>query len=135
MRNLFIGTLLLTCAIVISGSKSVHARAQYKAAFQKAYPDLKKKLGKKLSCACCHPTKKKKERNDFGTALAKAIFSKAIGGKKNEKDKDKLKKAIAAAVKEKSSTKGKTFADLIKDGKLPGTDKVFKKDDKKKDDK
>jgi hypothetical protein len=132
MRNLFIGTLVLTCAIVFIGSKTVYARAQYKAAFQKAYPDLTKKLGKKVvSCAVCHPTKKKKERNDFGTAVGKAVFSKDVGGKKNEKDKDKLKKAIEAAVKEKSSTDGKTFGDLIKDGKLPGTEKVVKKDDTK----
>jgi len=132
MRNLFIGTLLLTCAFVFIGQKSVHARAQYKAAFEKAYPDLKKKLGKKVSCAVCHPTKKKKERNNYGAAVGKAVFSKAVGGKKNEKDKDKLKKALEAAAKEKSATKGKTFGDLIKDGKLPGTDKVAKKKDDKK---
>ena len=133
MRSFVIGTLALACAFVFIGSKPVFARAQYKAAFEKAYPDLKKKLGKKISCAVCHPTKSKKERNDYGTAFGKTLMGKDVGGKKNDKDKDKLKKTIEALAKEKSSTKGKTFADLIKDGKLPGTDKPVKKDDAKKD--
>lgn len=134
MRSFVICTLALACAFVFIGSKPVFARAQYKAAVAKAYPDLEKALGKKISCTACHPVKSKKERNDYGVAFGKALMHKDVGGKKNDKDKEKLKKAIAAVAKEKSSTKGKTFGDLIKDGKLPGTDKPFKKDDKKADD-
>lgn len=137
MRSFVIVTLALACAFVFIGSKPVFARAQYKAAFQAAYPDLVKKLGKaKVNCTVCHPSKsknKKKDRNNFGVAFAKALMSKDVAGKKNEKDKDKLKKALAAVAKEKSATKGKTFGDLIKDGKMPGVDKTAKMDDKKKD--
>ena len=138
MRSFVIVTLALACAFVFIGSKPVFARAQYKAAFQTANPDLVKKLGKtKVSCTVCHPTKsknKKKDRNNFGVAFAKALTSKDVGGKKNEKDKDKLKKALEAVVKGKSATKGKTFGDLIKDGKMPGVDKAATKEDAKKDD-
>ncbi|MDB4614207.1 hypothetical protein OAH18_00815 [bacterium] len=133
MRTFVVATLAVACAFVCFDAKPAYARAQYKAAFEKAYPDLKKKLGKKISCAVCHPTKKKKDRNDYGVALAKAIVSKDVGGKLKTKDAAILKKAIEAVAKEKSSTKGKTFGDLIKDGKLPGTDKpAKKKDDDKK---
>ncbi len=120
-------TLSLGLMLVgIVGTQEASARQQYQKALGKIYPDLLKKHGKgeegkkKFECKVCHPGKSKKQRNDYGTALAKAL------GKKNEKDEDKIKEAIEKVAKEESSTKGKTFGDLIKDGKLPGTEEVVK---------
>ncbi len=106
-------------------TSEAHARKQYRDAMNKVYPDLAKKHGtgkegkKSLSCKVCHPGKTKKKRNDYGVALGKAI------GKKNEKDEDKLKKAFEKIAKEKSSKdKEKTFGELIKAEKLPGSEKA-----------
>lgn len=104
-------------ALLIATSSEVSARPTYKAAFEKAYPELAKKHGKnnKLTCAVCHPAseKSKKKRNDYGVAMTKAL------GKKNEKDKDKLKEALKK-VAEMKNKDGKTYGELIKAGKLPG---------------
>ena len=55
-------------------------------------------------------------RNDYGKAFGTALGPDA----KSVKDADKVKAALEKAAKEKSSTEGKTFGDLIKEGKLPG---------------
>ena len=68
-----------------------------------------------MKCAACHNGgDDKKKRNDYGKALAAAL------GEKDVKDPEKIKAALDRAVKEKSGTDGKTFGDLIKEGKLPG---------------
>ncbi len=125
MRSLkTLGQMLVTgtCifAIVLLTGQSSSARPQYQKAMGVAYPDLVKKHGTngKLSCSVCHPTKKKKDRNNYGAAFGKAV------GKKNEKDAAKLKEVLKKIEKEKSKTEGKTFGDLIKEGKLPGTKDV-----------
>lgn len=102
-------------AVMLATSSEVSARPTYKSAFEKAFPELAKKHGKnnKLTCAVCHPVKDKKKRNDYGVAMTKAL------GKKNEKDKDKLKEALKKTGEMKNKD-GKTYAELIKDGKLPG---------------
>jgi len=108
-------------AIVILTGHSANARPQYERAMSKVYPEFNKKHANengKLSCSICHPTKKKKERNNYGTAFGKGLE------KKNEKDEAKLKAALEKAAKEKSATEGKTFGDLIKEGELPGTEEV-----------
>ena len=87
------------------------ARPAYKSAFEKKYPKVKE--NNKITCGVCHPEKSKKVKNDYGTALGKVI-------KKNEKDKDKIAEALGKIESEKSSVEGKTFGDLLKDGKLPG---------------
>lgn len=119
-RTLVVGTCMF--AIVLLTGQSAFARPQYQKAMGIAYPDLVKKHGKngKLSCSVCHPAKSKKERNNYGAAFAKAV------GKKSEKDAEKLKAALKKIEKEKSATEGKTFGDLIKEGKLPGTKDVVK---------
>ena len=119
-RIVVAGTCLF--AIVVLTGHTASARPQYSKAMGVQYPDFLKKHGKegKLSCAICHPTKLKKERNNYGLALSKVV------GKKNQKDEAKLKEAFEKAAKEKSATEGKTFGDLIKEGELPGTKDVAK---------
>lgn len=94
---------------------TAQARMQYCKAFIAKYDTVKE--AKATKCAICHPGKSKKERNDYGQALAKSLAAK------NEKDKVKIEAALKKTEAEKSATEGKTFGDLIKDGKLPGAKK------------
>ena len=100
--------------VLISGDDSAQARPQYNKAFQKKYTKVTEAKTKK--CAVCHVGKKKKDRNNFGKALAKNI------GKK-QKDPKKIEAAFTKTEKEKSAIKDKTFGDLLKDGKLPASTK------------
>jgi hypothetical protein len=111
---------MLAAAVVAimfaAGPRQAEARPTFPGVLVKQYPALKD-LVKKTKCAVCHPTvdnKKKKKRNNYGKALAKAI------GKANQKDKAKVAAAMTKIEKEKSATKDMTFGDLIKAGKLPG---------------
>ncbi len=90
--------------------------------------DFGKKHGKsgKVSCAVCHPSKSKKDRNNYGAAMTKALGAKKV------KDTAKIKEALEKIAKEKSATEGKTFGDLIKEGELPGTKEVAEGPGKKK---
>lgn len=117
-RMMVVGTCMF--AIVLLTGPAASARPQYQKAMGVAYPDLVKKHGKdgKLACSVCHPSKSKKERNNYGAAFGKAA------GEKNVKDADKLKEVLTKIEKEKSATEGKTFGDLIKAGELPGTEDV-----------
>lgn len=90
----------------------VEARPQYKVAFSKKYGDTIKKV----DCKICHPKESKKVRNDYGDALGKAL------GKPNTKDADKIDKALDTVAKKDSKVEGKTYGDLIADGKNPGSD-------------
>lgn len=115
MRTMIVATVagLMLLAALSSG---VDARPAYKKEFDKKYPDVVK--AKKTTCAVCHPEKSKKVRNDYGTALGKAV-------KKNEKDATKIVEALGKVEKEKSSStddgkKGKTFGEILEAGKWPG---------------
>jgi hypothetical protein len=110
----------LVCGAVIAGvaclctAQTAQARPDYNKAFWAMY---EKEIGKEAEttkCNACHFGQEKKNRNDYGKAVGEAI------GEKNSKDGDKIKKGLEKAAKGKSSVEGKTFGDLIKDGKLPG---------------
>ena len=98
--------------VFMSNLKSVEARPKYFTVFKKQYPKVTE--AKKVKCSVCHFGKKKKNRNDYGKTLEKLV------GKKNQKNNKKIKDAFKKAESVKSSTEGKTFGDLLKDGKLPG---------------
>ncbi len=107
---------LLSCVgaglMIVVSINSVDARPNYLPQFKKTYPDFKPVETAK--CTVCHFGKEKKNRNDYGTSIAKAL------GKQKVMDNDLIKKAFEMAAGEKSSVEGKTFGDLIKEGKLPG---------------
>ena len=112
---------LLTCfavagLVVVGSINRADARTQYKKAFEKKYPDLVKKHGKKgkLTCNVCHEGKSKKKHNVYGETLKTMISKK-------EKDTKKIDEALTKGEKEKSAIKDKTFGDVIKDGKLPAS--------------
>jgi cytochrome c553 len=92
---------------------TVDARPEYNTQFWDKYPSLKD-LKEETKCSACHDPKDKKIRNDYGKAVGTAL------GEPKIKDAEKIKAALTKAEGEKSSTAGKTFGDLIKDGKLPG---------------
>lgn len=98
-------------ACLLSGKAK--ARPGYMKAFVKKYPTVAA-AAKKAKCGTCHFGKSKKNRNDYGKALGKHL------GKKNQKNPKLIDAALDKAAKEKK--KGDTtFGDVIKSGKLPGT--------------
>ena len=106
--------LALAGLVVMSATRPAEARPAYNTEFPKTYPKLEEKH-KTVKCGTCHVgTEDKKTRNDYGKALGKAL------GAPNVKEADKIKEAMKKIEKEKSSTEGKTFGDLIEAGQLPG---------------
>lgn len=115
-------SLAFVGGMFIASIDRAEARPKYLKQFAGTYPKLATQA-KKAKCAVCHPKKSKKIHNDYGIALKKAI------GKKNEKDAKKIETALKKIEKEKSSVKDKTFGDLLKDEKLPGSKDAAKKED------
>lgn len=101
------GTMLTTV-------DTAQARLDYCKAFITKYDKVKD--AKTAKCTICHG-KKKEVRNNYGEAFGKALAAK------KEKDKAKIEAALKKVEAEKSATEGKTFGDLLKDGKLPGVKK------------
>ncbi|MDZ4684190.1 MAG: hypothetical protein SH850_03820 [Planctomycetaceae bacterium] len=106
--------LALAGLVVMSATRQAEARPDYlNKGFIPTYENLKAEA-EKVKCGICHFGDKKTDRNDYGKTIAKILDAK------NVKEVDKIIEALKKAEKEKSSTEGKTFGDLIKDGKLPG---------------
>lgn len=111
MRKL-IAVAAATLVFATAFAGSVDARPGYKTAFEKKYPKVKE--ANKVDCNTCHEGMDKKNRNNYGMALGKVIA-------KNEKDNGKIDEALGKIEAEKSAVEGKTFGDLLKDGKLPAS--------------
>ncbi len=84
------------------------------------------KLVEEAKCNVCHiDGENKKKRNQYGEAVAtllkKADFPPDRFKKEPEKCKEEIEKAFKKAGEMKDK-EGKTFADKIKGGKLPGGD-------------
>lgn len=109
----------MVCAAVVAAlvfgmaAPTAHARPKYLMAFKEAYPKLASEADT-TKCNVCHFGTEKKNRNDYGMAVGEGL------GAKNVMEADKIKEGLTKAEKGKSSVEGKTFGDLIKDGKLPG---------------
>jgi hypothetical protein len=111
MRKLASLICVALLGFLFVGQNSAEARPQYLKAFLAKYPAVKEAAT--VKCGVCHPETDKKIRNEYGNAVGKGV------GEKNQKDEGKIDGALAGAEKEKSGTDGKTFGDLLKDGKLP----------------
>ena len=116
----------LVVVLMNRGENRAQARPLYLKHFITNHKNLTKQA-KKTKCNVCHYGKKKKNHNDYGKALKKEFAKNKK--KKNVKDVKIIKAVMKKVAKKKSSVKGKTFGDLIKAGKLPGT--APKKDAKK----
>ena len=114
MKMIMVASAVLFAGALFLGLESVQARPNYHKAFVAEYPNVAD-AAKTAKCAVCHDgAPQDKKWNNYGTA-----FGKALDKKKASEDEAK-----AAAVKvagEKSAVDGKTFGDLIKDGKLPAS--------------
>lgn len=113
VRSVAVLGLMVAGMILVGPGGSADARPKFKDLFKEEYKNLAEQV-EQVKCGVCHYGEKKTNRNDYGQALGKAL------GKKNESDAKKVKEAFKKVEKEKSGTEGKTFGDLIKEGKLPG---------------
>lgn len=114
MRNvrLIVCGLAVAGLVLASGLNSAEARPNYYPVFKSAYASVQE--ANTAKCGICHigkPTEK--TWNDYGVA-----FGKALGKKKANKAETQA--ALEKIEKEASSVEGKTFGDLLKEGKLPG---------------
>ena len=113
--------LTLAGAVLLSGFQTAEARPQNRTQFLKQYPKVKDENPSSMNCLICHEPKADsesmpdtKKRNNYGQALMGVI-------EKNERDADKIVEAMKKVEKENSAIKGKTFGDLLKEGKLPAS--------------
>lgn len=102
-------TVAAVLGLMVSGPKQASAQKQYLDAFIAKY-DIAEAKEKK--CLVCHGAKSKKERSDYAKALEEAL------GEKKVKDEAKIMAALAT-VEGKEYEDGKTYGQLLKDGKLP----------------
>lgn len=107
--------IVLCCGFVFAAmlcvGQEAQARTEYNKAFVAKYRDLAEQA-KEVKCGLCHG-KSKKMRNSYGKAVGAALGAKKV------KDMEEITKALTKAEAAKSDVEGKTFGDLIKDGKLP----------------
>lgn len=113
MRNVLAIACCAAVAFVFSAAQDADARPDYLKQFKKDYPKAVENGVK--TCAACHPEKDKKVRTDYAKA-----FGKALGASK-VKDAKKIAEALKKAEGEKSAVDGKTYGDLLKDGKDPNS--------------
>lgn len=99
--------------VLASMGQEAAARPPYLKSFVSTYEKVKAEA-ETQKCMVCHPGSSKKDRNDYGKAMGEAL------GGANIKDADKVVEALKKIEKEKSSVEGKTFGDLLSEGKLPG---------------
>lgn len=98
--------------MMVSAPQQADARPKYLATLKKNYEKI---ADQAKDCGVCHggpKGKEKKQLSDFAQELKKAL------GKANETDADKIGEALGK-VCEKECQDGKTYGDLLNDGKLP----------------
>jgi len=105
---------IVAVIVCVSAPQKAEARMQYFKEFEGVYKDKLQGIDTK-KCGICHGGKDGANKKKL-SAYAKEL-STALGGK-NIKDVDKIKDAFKA-VEAKDAGDGKTFGDLLKDGKFP----------------
>lgn len=123
MKKLLGFALLGAFALSLVGS--AQARPPYPAIFKEVYEGNGAAISAAITgdkkCNVCHEGTQKKDRNEYGKALAKNMTKDDFTKLKD--DKEALAKALKEAFKKTESEKnadGKTFGELLKAGKLPG---------------
>ena len=106
---------LMTAAAVAGclfawSARPVQAQKQYMDAMAAKYEGLAEQI-KEQKCGVCHG-KQKTQRSEYAKALEKAL------GEKKVKDVEKINAALDA-VAAMEYANGKTYGDLLKEGKLP----------------
>ena len=107
------GFVLAGFLVLATGSGTADARPNYLPEFKTAYSEVKE--ADTVKCGVCHVGKPTaKTWNDYGIA-----FGKSLG--KTKAKSDEVKAALQKVEKQPSSVEGKSFGELLKEGKLPGT--------------
>ncbi|MEX0714931.1 MAG: hypothetical protein WD066_00010 [Planctomycetaceae bacterium] len=117
LRSILAASAVSLGFALLAGTPAAEARPQYVKEFILKYPDLKPEITKVKNCGVCHGGENgadKMVRNNYGESLMKLL------GEINVKDAATIKTAMDKAADEKSATDGKSFGELIKEGKLPG---------------
>ena len=99
--------LLVAAVLLAPSARPVEARPNYKKEFEKKYPKVKM-----VNCNVCHVGEDKKERNEYGKAMATALDAVKVT------DAKKVQKALDKAAKEKDAD-GKPYGDKLKKGEKP----------------
>lgn len=112
---LVIGGTLVSCF------ESAEARLQYRKHFIKQYPQVKERNSRAMNCLICHDTKDgsdttpdHEKHNNYGTALKEVI-------EKNERDPKNIEESLREVESMPSAIEGKTFGDLLNEGRLPAS--------------
>lgn len=113
----------MSATLVFGGN--AHAIMPFLDAFKATYKDNAEllKAVEEQKCNVCHiQGKGKKEKNAFGIAVHDAGAEKKMAEefKNNKEDATKKFAEILKKAEDKKSASGKTFGELIKEGKLPG---------------
>ena len=134
MRNLTLIALLGLLSTLGVGAPRALATAQFQAVFLKEYindhkdKDFSKMVKTKARCHTCHRAKKV---GPYHNAFGKHLIS-LLDPKKDAKDVDKIKAALAKVVtlhSDPKDEKSPTYGELLEQGKLPGGDlEAAKKD-------
>lgn len=121
-KTLFAAVAALAVLGVALSAPELEARPQYLKQFVNQYPALAD-AAKMKKCLVCHPgenNKNKKIRNDYGQAVGAGLGKDKDGNPiKNEKNVQKIEAALKKAEEATSKKTGKTFGEMIEDGKLP----------------
>jgi hypothetical protein len=118
---------LVACWMLLNVCTPASAIPAFKKAFLDHYgsnPELKKVVND-LGCNVCHFGKnEKKNRNDYGRALAEFLHRSEYTGDRMKAEPEKVKKEFDEAFKKVESMKAKDgtpFGERLKAGKAPGT--------------
>jgi hypothetical protein len=125
----FVVTLLVGAFALTVCLGTAQARPAYPAMIAEHYKDNKaiveKSMSMKEKCFLCHDSAstKKQDRNEYGKALAKHMTKDEFMKLNKPDDKAKLAAKLGEMLKATEADKhssGKTFGEVIKEGKLPG---------------
>jgi hypothetical protein len=109
-----VGILVCTAMLVPPDQKAL-ARPQYSKSFKTTYAKELADNTEGTSCTVCHLPEKKTLRNNYGDAIKETMKGK------NVKNSEAIEAALREAEKMPSAVEGKTFGDLIKEGRLPAS--------------
>ncbi|MBL8828189.1 MAG: hypothetical protein JNM18_14510 [Planctomycetaceae bacterium] len=100
---------MLVVGLVFALRGEAQARPNYMKEFTGKYPNVT--AAAEAKCGVCHGAEKK-DRNDYGKAFGAALPAPKCS------DSAKVQEALTKAEAGKSAS-GKTFGELLKEGKLP----------------
>lgn len=108
---------MVVLALLFPGDLA-HSRPSYSKTFAATYKEEYSKSGEQQQkCQICHEGENKKDKNNYGDAVQQALPMK------NVKDEEALVAALRKVEPLPSAIPGKTFGDLIKEGRSPASKK------------